>query len=203
VLAPRGHVVVVSSLGLKTPFHTPERTLRKGFRRRGIETVAAGAEGPGTFFLGRRPALRRRRGLTPRRESWMIWLLATWRCEMKPRIDATDFGSITVDGTVFDHDVVISPDGEVSKRKKKLSKAVYGTSHTISLEEAKYIHGRAAGADRLIVGAGQYGRVRLSPEAADFFTRRACEIVLLPTPQVIGLWNETEGRAVGLFHVTC
>jgi len=122
---------------------------------------------------------------------------------MKPRIDATDFGSITVEGTVFDHDVVISPDGEVSKRKKKLSKAVYGTSHTISLEEAKYIYRRAAGADRLIVGAGQYGRVQLSPEAADFFTRKGCEIVLLPTPQVIGLWNETEGRAVGLFHVTC
>ena len=122
---------------------------------------------------------------------------------MKPRIDATDFGSITVEGTVFDHDVVISPDGEVSKRKKKLSKAVYGTSHTISLEEAKYIYRRAAGADGLIVGAGQYGRVQLSPEAADFFTQKACEIVLLPTPQVIGLWNETEGRAAGLFHVTC
>ena len=50
---------------------------------------------------------------------------------MRPRIDAADFGSITVEGTVFDHDVVISPEGEVSKRKKKLSKAVYGTSHTI------------------------------------------------------------------------
>lgn len=45
--------------------------------------------------------------------------------------------------------------------------------------------------------------MRLSPEAADFFARNACEIVLLPTPQVIGIWNETEGRAVGLFHVTC
>jgi ubiquinone/menaquinone biosynthesis C-methylase UbiE len=56
VLAPRGHVVVVSSLGLKTPFHTPERSLSKGFRRRGIDTVATGAEGPGTFFLGRRSA---------------------------------------------------------------------------------------------------------------------------------------------------
>jgi ubiquinone/menaquinone biosynthesis C-methylase UbiE len=56
VLAPRGYVVVVSSLGLKTPFHTPERTLREGFRRRRIQTVATGAEGPGTFFLGRRSA---------------------------------------------------------------------------------------------------------------------------------------------------
>ena len=122
---------------------------------------------------------------------------------MRPRINATEFGSITVEGAVFDHDVVISPDGEVSKRKKKLSKAVYGTSHTISLQEAKYVYRQAAGADSLIVGAGQYGRVQLSPEAADFLARKACEVVLLPTPQVIGIWNETEGRAVGLFHVTC
>jgi SAM-dependent methyltransferase len=54
VLAPGGYVVVVSSLGLKTPFHTPERTLRNGFRRRGVEAVAAGTAGPGTFFVGRR-----------------------------------------------------------------------------------------------------------------------------------------------------
>ena len=31
VLAPGGHVVVVSSLGVKTPFHTPEATVRKRF----------------------------------------------------------------------------------------------------------------------------------------------------------------------------
>ena len=53
VLAPGGHVIVVSSLGLKTRFHTPERTLRNGFRRRGVDFVADGAAGPGTFFLGR------------------------------------------------------------------------------------------------------------------------------------------------------
>jgi hypothetical protein len=122
---------------------------------------------------------------------------------MQPHIDATEFGSITVEGTVFDHDLVISPDGEVSKRKKKLSKAVYGTSHTISLREAKYVYGQAAGAERLIVGAGQYGRVQLSRKATDFLARKACEITLLPTPQVIGVWNQIESRAVGVFHVTC
>jgi SAM-dependent methyltransferase len=52
VLAPGGYVVVVSSLGLKTPFHTPARTLRDGFRRRGVDVVADGAAGAGTFFLG-------------------------------------------------------------------------------------------------------------------------------------------------------
>jgi hypothetical protein len=54
VLAPGGHAAVVSSLGGKTPFDTPERTLRSGFRKRGVEPVASGAAGPGTFFLARR-----------------------------------------------------------------------------------------------------------------------------------------------------
>src|ERR671914_303765 len=53
VLAPDGYAVVVSSLGPKTPFHTPARTLRNGFRRRGVDVVADGAAGPGTFFVGR------------------------------------------------------------------------------------------------------------------------------------------------------
>ena len=54
VLAPGGHVIVVSSLGVKTPFHTPESTVRKRFARRGVETLATGSAGQGTFLLGRR-----------------------------------------------------------------------------------------------------------------------------------------------------
>jgi len=122
---------------------------------------------------------------------------------MKPRIDRTAFGSITVEGTVFEHDVIIRPDGQVKKRKKKLSKAVYGTSHKISLQEAKYVCEQGPDADSLIVGSGQYGNVELSPEAAAYVERRKCRVVLLPTPEVIDVWNETEGRAIGLFHVTC
>jgi hypothetical protein len=122
---------------------------------------------------------------------------------MKPRIDRTAFGSITVEGSVFEHDVIIRPDGQVKKRKKKLSKAVYGTSHTISLDEAKHVCNQGPGADRLIVGSGQYGNVELSPEAAAYVKKRNFSVVLLPTPEVIDVWNETEGRAIGLFHVTC
>jgi hypothetical protein len=122
---------------------------------------------------------------------------------MKPRIDRTSFGSITVDGTAFDHDIIIRPDGQVTKRKKKLSKAVYGTSHTISLREAEFIYEQAAEADCLIVGSGQYGNVELSLEAAAYFKGMNCRVVLRPTPDAIGLWNEAPGRAIGLFHVTC
>jgi hypothetical protein len=122
---------------------------------------------------------------------------------MKPRIDKTAFGSITVEGTVFEHDVIIRPNGQVEKRKKKLSKAVYGTSHTISLQEAEYVWEQGAGPDRLIVGSGQYGNVELSPEAVAYLKRKKCSVDLLPTPQVIEVWNQAKGRAMGLFHVTC
>lgn len=122
---------------------------------------------------------------------------------MKPRIDRTSFGSITVEGTVFEHDIIIRPDGRVKKRKKKLSKASYGTSHMLSLDEAKYVCEQGAGAGRLIVGSGQYGNVELSPEADAYLKRKKCDVVLRPTPDVIDVWNKTEGSAIGLFHVTC
>jgi hypothetical protein len=120
---------------------------------------------------------------------------------MKPRIDGTKFGSITIEGTGFEHDVIIRLDGQVKKRKKKLSKAVYGTSHTISLDEARHVYEK--GTERLIIGAGQYDTVKLSDEAADYFKRKNCRVELLPTPQAIRAWNEAEGAVIGLFHVTC
>jgi len=120
---------------------------------------------------------------------------------MKPGIDQTDFGSITIEGTVFEHDVLIRLDGQVKKRKKKLSKAIYGTSHTLSLDEARHVYEN--GAKRLIIGTGQYDNVRLSEEAADYFKRKQCPVELSPTPEAIRTWNKTEGEAIGLFHVTC
>jgi hypothetical protein len=120
---------------------------------------------------------------------------------MKPRIDGTEFGSITIAGQRIEHDVLIRLSGEVKKRKKKLSKAVYGTSHTVSLAEAEHVYEN--GAERLIVGTGQNGMVRLSEEAADFLAARQVQVSLAPTPEAIAQWNRAKGAVIGLFHVTC
>jgi hypothetical protein len=121
--------------------------------------------------------------------------------QMKPSIDGTDFGSITIEGERFEHDVLIRRGGQIEKRKKKLSKAVYGTSHTVSLAEAEHIHEK--GAKLLIIGTGQYNSVTLSDEAADYFQRHHCQVELFPTPRAIHAWNKTNGAVIGLFHVTC
>lgn len=56
VLRPGGHVVVAASFGDETPFYTPESVLRRGFRRKGMEEVASGGAGAGTFYVARLPA---------------------------------------------------------------------------------------------------------------------------------------------------
>ena len=120
---------------------------------------------------------------------------------MQPRIDRTQFGSVTIDGKLYEHDVLIRLSGQIKKRKKKLSKVVYGTSHTISLAEAKHVYQK--GAARLLIGAGQYGRVSLSEEAATYFERNRCQVELVPTPEVIPVWNQAEGAVIAMLHVTC
>jgi hypothetical protein len=120
---------------------------------------------------------------------------------VKPKIDKTKFGSITIAGDNYEHDVIIRLNGKVEKRKKKLSKNLYGTSHIISLAEAEYVY--EDGANWIIIGTGQSGMARLSPEAAVFFQKKPCMVKLLTTPEAIRCWNEMEEAVIGLFHVTC
>ncbi|TFH05035.1 MAG: hypothetical protein E4H06_02010 [Methanosarcina sp.] len=120
---------------------------------------------------------------------------------MKPKINSTSFGSITVKRQTFGHDILIRLDGQVEKRRKKLSKKLYGTSHKISLVEAKYIYEK--GAEKLIMGTGQTGYVELSKKANKYFRKKDCKVKLLPTPNAIKLWNKDKGRVIAMFHVTC
>ena len=120
---------------------------------------------------------------------------------MEPKINKTKFGSITIAGERYENDVIIRLKGKVEKRKKKLSKEVFGTSHLISLAEAEFIY--EDGVTRIIIGTGQSGMVTLSDEAAAYLKQKNCTVELLPTPEAILRWNQTECKAIGLFHVTC
>ena len=120
---------------------------------------------------------------------------------MNPRIDGTSFGSITIEGTAYTHDVVIRSNGKVRKRKKSLSRAIDNTCHTLSLVEVRHIYDK--GAERLIIGTGQFGLTDLSREAADYLKRKRCEPELLPTRKAARAWNKTKGAVIGLFHITC
>jgi hypothetical protein len=116
-------------------------------------------------------------------------------------IERTSFGAITIDGKTYDYDVVVRLSGEIVKRKKKLSKKYYGTSHVLSKDEAKFVFEK--GCEQLIVGSGQMGNVQLSPEAEAYFAKKGCKVLLQRTPDAIRLFNRSKAKKIGLFHVTC
>ena len=76
------------------------------------------------------------------------------------KIEATEFGNITIDGKTYGFDVIVRLSGEIIKRKKKLSKQYYGTSHVISKDEAKFAYEN--GCKELVLGTGQDDNVRCS-----------------------------------------
>ena len=117
------------------------------------------------------------------------------------KIESTTFGTITIDGRTYEHDVVVRLSGEIVKRKKKLSKKLYGTSHVLSEDEAKFLFEK--GCDQVVIGSGQMDNVRLSPEAEAYFERKGCEVLLEPTPAAIRTFNRSRAKRIGLFHVTC
>ena len=117
------------------------------------------------------------------------------------QIEDTTFGSITIDGKNYEHDVVVRLSGEVVKREKKLSKKYYGTSHVLSKDEAKFVFKK--GCDQLILGSGQEGNVHLSPEAQAYFAKKGCAVLLQPTPKAIQTFNTSHAKKIGFFHVTC
>ncbi len=120
---------------------------------------------------------------------------------MKPFIHHTSFGSITVGERTYDHDILIHSNGDIEKRKKKLSKKVYGTSHTLSLDEAKFIY--EDGISKIIIGCGQNSLLRLSEEAKNFFHQKYISMIIADTPHAILEYNNEEEPCIGLFHVTC
>ena len=120
---------------------------------------------------------------------------------MNPIINGTEFGRITVAGQTYEHDIVIRLDGRVKKRKKKLSKEQYGSSHTVSRAEAEHIHDE--GAEQVVVGTGQHGVLKLSDEAREYFEHQGCRVKTAPTPDAIELWNDAPDKTVAMFHVTC
>src|SRR6201984_672181 len=116
-------------------------------------------------------------------------------------IERITFGTIALDGTRCEHGVIIRLSGEVARRKKKLSKKYYGTSHVLSKDEAKFVFEK--GCEQLVLGSGQMGNVHLSPEAEAYFARKGCTVLLQPPPKAIRTFNSSHARKIGLFHVTC
>jgi hypothetical protein len=109
------------------------------------------------------------------------------------------FGSITIEGRSYTHDVIIDR-GEVRKRKKKPSKKFRKEfGHTpVSIEEKLPWKCR-----RLIVGTGNYGSLPVMDEVKREARRRKVELLIIPTDEAIDALGQDPDDTNAILHVTC
>src|SRR5438876_11381866 len=114
------------------------------------------------------------------------------------RFDKFAFGSIQIDGSTYEHDVVIDR-GEIRKRKKKPSKKfreVFG--HTpLSVEEKLPWKCR-----RLVIGTGE-GALPVMKEVEQEAARRKIKLLILPTAAAIKVLRKASDETNAILHVTC
>jgi len=108
------------------------------------------------------------------------------------------FGSIRIDGTTYEHDVVIDR-GEISKRKKKPSRKYREEfGHTpLSVEEKIPWKCR-----RLVIGTGG-GALPVMKEVKQEAKRRGVELAIMPTAEAIELLKQEPEDTNAILHVTC
>lgn len=109
----------------------------------------------------------------------------------------TDFGWIEIDEKRYDYDVIIYTDGKIENRYENFK----WTSHSFTLEEAKKI--TDGNPEVLVLGTGQYGLLKPSPETVGYLKKRKIRLFMDRTPMAIKIFNGTKEKKCALFHVTC
>src|SRR5216684_7845590 len=109
------------------------------------------------------------------------------------------FGSVQIDGSRYQNDVVIDH-GEIRKRKKKPSKQFREQfGHTpLSVEENIPWKCR-----QLVIGNGAYGRLPVMQEVQREAKRLKIKLLVLPTAKAIKVLEQDLKDTNAILHVTC
>ncbi|MBC7109903.1 MAG: hypothetical protein H5T46_02685 [Archaeoglobi archaeon] len=115
-------------------------------------------------------------------------------------IEAIDFGRIRINGVTYEHDVLITSDGEVRDRRRRLSTQ----SHEVDREEILQI--LESDPEAIIIGTGMMNRVRIKDDARDLVRERGILLYVYNSRETMTRFNEMrkEGKRVAaIIHITC
>jgi hypothetical protein len=119
--------------------------------------------------------------------------------ERSVRFEEYSFGSIRVDGTKYEHDLIIDR-GRIGKRRKAASKSYRDAYGHTPLSVAEDIPWKCR---RLVIGTGASGSLPVMPEVQEEAHRRKVDLVLVPTAQAIQILNESMKETNAVLHLTC
>ena len=115
------------------------------------------------------------------------------------RIKHFAFGTIDIDGTTYEHDVVIDR-GEIQKRQKKASKKFREAFGHTPLSLKENIPWKCT---RLVVGTGAYGRLPVMDDVKREAKDRRVKLVVLPTAEAIKQLEKHRKKTNAVLHITC
>jgi hypothetical protein len=114
------------------------------------------------------------------------------------RFEKFSFGSIRIDGTTYDHDIVIDG-GEIRKRRKKPSKKFRDAFGHPPLSIEEDIPWKCR---RLVIGTGT-GAMPVMKELQREAKRRKIKLLILPTVEAIKVLEKASDETNAVLHVTC
>jgi hypothetical protein len=114
------------------------------------------------------------------------------------RFEGFSFGSIRINGTSYEHDVVIDR-GRIRKREKKPSKKFRDTFGHTPLSAEEDIPWKCR---RLVIGTGT-GALPVMNEVKQEARRHEIELVIVPTLDAIKILQEGPADTNAILHLTC
>jgi hypothetical protein len=109
------------------------------------------------------------------------------------------FGWIEIDGTKYEHDVVIDR-GRIRKRKKGPSKPLRSRYGHTPLSVAEDIPWTCS---RLVIGSGADGSLPVMEDVTQEARLRHVDLVVLPTERAIEELRSAAADTNAILHVTC
>jgi len=113
-------------------------------------------------------------------------------------IEEYHFGSITVDGKTYNHDL------EVRRMFSKIEVLDWkrNESHIIDVEDVKRAVGQKP--DIVVIGNGESGVAQVTEAAKQFIINKGIKLIIDITGKAVRIFNEGEQtNIIGLFHLTC
>lgn len=113
------------------------------------------------------------------------------------KVKSLSFGSINIDGDIYEKDIVID-NGKISKRKKSASKKYRDTYvHTpLSVDE-----NIPWDCKTLIIGTGQNKNLPVMDNVKNLALEKGVELLLMSTPDAVRHLNDKSTNFV--LHLTC